>query len=58
MVQLAAVYAVLADIVYRWQLLHWARKASMYLVAGLVIASGTQYAFQMLRRVVVETRKP
>jgi len=55
--QLIAVYVVLGDIVYRWQILHWVRNASMVLVAALVIASGTQYSFQMLRRVVVETKK-
>jgi cardiolipin synthase len=56
--QLIAVYVVLGDIVYRWQILHWARNASMVLVTFLVIASGTQYAFLMLRRVVTETKKP
>lgn len=55
--QLIAVYVVLGDIVYRWQILHWARNASMVLVSFLVIASGTQYAFQMLKRVVVETKE-
>ena len=55
--QLIAIYVVLGDIVLRWQVLHWARTACMFLVAGLVIASGTQYSFQMLRRVVVETKK-
>lgn len=57
LVQLFAVFVVLAHIVYRWQILYWARHASMYLVAGLVIASGTQYSFQMLKRVVKETKK-
>lgn len=55
--QLVAVFVVLGDIVYRWQILHWARIASMYLVAALVIASGTQYSFRMLSRVVTETKK-
>ncbi len=54
--QLIGVYVVLGDIVLRWQVLHWARTACMFLVAAMVIASGTQYSFQMLKRVVVETK--
>ena len=57
LMQLIAIYVVLGDIVLRWQILHWARNASMVLVAALVIASGTQYSFQMLKRVVGETKK-
>ena len=55
-VQLGAVYFVLLDIVYRWQILHWARTASMFLVAALVIASGTQYSLQMVRKVAGERK--
>ena len=57
LMQLIAIYVVLGDIVLRWQILHWARNASMVLVSALVIASGTQYSFQMLKRVVGETKK-
>ena len=56
-VQLATIYAVMLDIVYRGSFFHFARSALMWLTPALVIASSVQYAFLMIRKLTKE-RKP
>lgn len=53
-VQLAAIYAVLLDIVYRGWFLDHARMVLMWLAPALVIASGLQYSVQMIRKLSKE----
>ncbi len=56
-VQLAAIYAVLLDVVYRGWLWHYFRVGLMWLTPALVMASGCQYAWLMIKKLSRE-RKP
>lgn len=56
-VQLAAVYAVMLDIVYRGWFLHYSRTALMYLTPALVMASGIQYTLQVIRKLTAERKE-
>jgi cardiolipin synthase len=55
-VQLGAIYVVLGDIVYRWQILRWARWIATWLVPALVIASGLHYSYLMVRKITAERK--
>jgi cardiolipin synthase len=55
-VQLAAVYAVLVDIVYRGWFWHDVRLVLVWATPVLVFASGIQYSVQMIRKVTRERR--
>ncbi len=56
-VQLAAIYAVLLDIVYRGWFFHYFRNVLMYLTAAMVLASSGQYSWLLIRKLTGE-RKP
>jgi cardiolipin synthase len=55
-VQLMAVYAVMLDLVYRGQLLHYSRLGLVWLTPALVWASGLQYTYRMIRKVARERK--
>ena len=56
-VQLAAIYVVLLDIVYRGWFWHYSRSALMVLTPAMVVASTGQYAWRMIQKISGE-RKP
>jgi len=56
-VQLAAIYVVLLDIVYRGWFWHYSRNVLMVLTPAMVVASGGQYAWRMIQKISRE-RKP
>jgi cardiolipin synthase len=56
-VQLAAIYVVLLDIVYRGWFWHYSRAALMVLTPAMVVASTGQYAWRMIQKISRE-RKP
>ena len=56
-VQLAAIYVVLLDIVYRGWFWHYSRSTLMILTPAMVIASTGQYTWRMIQKISRE-RKP